>query len=274
MKKMFLGAVVVLLLSLGFTVYYLLSSLDGMVKTAIEASGSQATQTAVRVESVQIVLKDGSGAIRGVTVANPPGFSASQGFSLGEITTQINLKSLSEKVTIIERITVCEPEVFFELNDAGKNNLAELKRNLSTAASGSSATGQGNTAEPKLIIRKLLFTEGSIHARVVPLDKEYELQLPTLELNNLGGKNGATPTQIADQVLKVLTGRPWPRSKSKGLTGTRESSRTKATSTCKPRRINLERSLAASSRRFSVIEHEVAKLVTWRCDQQMLVDQS
>ena len=217
MKKMFLGAVLVLLLSLGFAVYYLLSGLDGMVKTAIETSGSQATQTAVRVESVQIVLKDGSGAIRGVTVANPQGFSAGKGFSLGEITTQINLKSLSEKVTVIEHITVRGPEVFFELNEAGKNNLAELKRNLSTAASGSSASGQGNTAEPKLIIRKLLFIEGNIHASVVPLDKEYELHLPTIELNNLGGKNGATPTQIADQVLKVLTDRALAEVKKQGI---------------------------------------------------------
>jgi hypothetical protein len=217
MKKMFLGAVLVLLLSLGFAVYYLLSGLDGMVKTAIETSGSQATQTAVRVESVQIVLKDGSAAIRGLTIANPQGFSASQGFSLGEITAQINLKSLSEEVTVIEHITVRGPEVFFELNEAGKNNLAELKRNLSTAASGSSASGKGNTAEPKLIIRKLLFTEGSIHARVVPLGKDYELRLPTLELNNLGGKNGATPTQIADQVLKVLTDRALAEVKKQGL---------------------------------------------------------
>ncbi len=80
-----------------------------------------------------------------------------------------------------------------------------------------SASGKGNTAEPKLIIRKLLFTEGSIHARVVPLGKDYELRLPTLELNNLGGKNGATPTQIADQVLKVLTDRALAEVKKQGL---------------------------------------------------------
>ena len=218
MKKIVLGAVLVLLLSIGFGVYYLLSNLDAIVKTAIETYGSQATQTAVRVESVQIVLKDGSGAIRGLTVGNPQGFTAQQAFSLGEIATQIELKSLSEGVTVIEHITVREPEVFFELNAAGKNNLGKLKKTLSSGTtSSSSSSGQGSSAEPRLIIRKLLFTDGNIHARVVPLDKSYELTLPKIELNDLGGKDGATPTQIADQVLRVLTERSLDEVKKKGL---------------------------------------------------------
>ena len=136
MKKIALGAVLVLLLTIGFGVYYLLSNLDSLVKTAIETYGSEATQTSVRVASVKIELTDGSGAIRGLTVGNPQGFGAKQAFSLGEIATQVNLKSLSEEVTVIEQITVRAPEVFFELNAAGKNNLAKLKENLSTGRSG------------------------------------------------------------------------------------------------------------------------------------------
>ncbi len=217
MKKIALGAFLVLLVTIGFGIYYLLSNLDGIVKTAIETYGSQATQTAVRVESVQIILKDGSGAIRGVTVGNPQGFVAKQAFSLGEISTQIDLKSLSEDVIVIEHITVRAPEVFFELNEAGKNNLDELNRNLSSSASGSSASGKSSDSDPKLIIRKLLFVDGNIHASVVPLNKDYELKLPKIELKNLGGKNGATPTQIADQVLKVLTDRALDEVKKKGL---------------------------------------------------------
>jgi len=218
MKKMFLGALLVLVLSFGFAVYYVLSGLDGMVKTAIETYGSQATQTAVRVASVKIVLKDGSGVIRGVTVGNPQGFTAPQAFALGEMATQVELKSLSEEITVVEQITVRAPEVFFELNAAGENNLAELKQNLAAGSSGVAApAGKKGAAEPRLIIRKLLFADGSIHARLVPLDKEYQLKLPTIALNNLGGKTGATPAQIADQVLKVLTERALAEVKKQGI---------------------------------------------------------
>lgn len=220
MKKLALGAFLVLVITIGFGVYYLLSNLDGFVKAAIETYGSQATQTTVRVESVRIGLKDGSGVIRGVTIGNPHGFVAKHAFSLGEISTQIDLKSLSEDVIVIEHITVRAPEVFFELNEAGKNNLGELNRNLSSSASGafaSSSSDKSSEAEPKLIIRKLRFVDGSIHARVVPLNKDYELKLPGIELQNLGGKNGATPTQIASQVFKVLADRALAEVKKEGI---------------------------------------------------------
>lgn len=217
MKKIAFGAFLVLVVSIGFGVYYLLSNLDGIVKTAIETYGTQATQTTVRVGSVQLGLKDGSGAIRRVTIGNPQGFTAPQAFSLGEITTRIDLASLSQEVTIIEYVTVIAPEVFFELNAAGKSNLAELKQSLESGNSTSTASVQNNGVEPQLIIRKLLFAEGSIHARVTPLNKVYELKLPEFELHNLGGSKGATPIRIADQVLKALTGRALAEVEKKGL---------------------------------------------------------
>lgn len=216
MKKVALGALLVLLLTVGLSVYFLLSNLDGLVKTAIETYGSEATKTSVSVSSVKIVLQDGSGSIQGLTVGNPKGFAEPKAFSLGKIATQIDLKSLSEDVPVIEHITIQAPEVFFELNQAGTNNLAALMDNLKSS-SGSSAEKKSSGSEPKLIIRKLLFTDGNIHAKVVPLNKDYELKLPDIQMNNIGGKTGATPAQIADQALKVLTDRALTAIKKKGL---------------------------------------------------------
>jgi hypothetical protein len=208
MKKLALGAFLVLLLSIGFGVYYLLSNLDSIVKAAIESYGSEATQTSVRVGKVQLELTDGSGAISGLTVGNPQGFAAAQAFSLGEIATHIDLKSLSEDVTVIEHIIIRAPEVFFELNEAGKNNLETLNKNISSGASAKSGSSSSKSsgAEPKLIIRKLLFEGGIIHAKVVPLNKDYDLKLPKIEMTNLG-----------DQVLKELTAKALAEVKRKGL---------------------------------------------------------
>ena len=112
------------------------------------------------------------------------------------------------------------PEVFFELNEAGETNLGVLKQNLSSASSGTSASSSANRnsgAEPKYIIRKLLFTDGNIHARAVALNQDYELKLPQIEMSNLGGKNGATPKQIAEQVLKTLTDRSLAEVQKQGI---------------------------------------------------------
>ena len=219
MKKVVLGAILVLLITIGFSVYYLLSNLDSLVKSAIETYGSEATQTSVRVDNVKIVLQDGSGTIRGLTIGNPKGFAAPHAFSLGEIATQIDLKSLSEDVPVIEHITIQVPEVFFELNEKGQNNLDKLKSNLQSGASSSSSSSSAKSggSEPKLIIRKLIFSGGNIHARVVPQDKDYELKLPNIQMNDLGGKTGATPSQIATQALKVLTDRALAEIKKKGI---------------------------------------------------------
>jgi len=219
MKKVALGAVLVLLITIGFGVYYLLSNLDSLVKSAIETYGSEATRTSVRVDNVKIVLQDGSGAIHGLTVGNPQGYGTPLAFSLGEIATQIDLKSLSEDVPVIELIAIRTPEVFFELNEKGQNNLDELKKNLQSGTSTSSSTSSDKSGgpEPKLIIRKLVFSDGNIHARVVPLDKEYELKLPSIQMNELGGKTGATPSQIASQVVKVLTDRALAEIKKQGI---------------------------------------------------------
>lgn len=219
MKKVVLGAILVLLITIGFGVYYLLSNLDSLVKSAIETYGSEATQTSVRVDNVKIILQDGSGAIHGLTVGNPKGFAAPHVFSLGEIATQIDLKSLSEDVPVIEQITIRAPEVFFEINEKGQNNLDKLKSNLQSGAptSSSSSSAKSGGSEPKLIIRKLIFSSGNIHARVVPLDKNYELKLPDIQMNDLGGKTGATPSQIASQALKVLTDRALAEITKKGI---------------------------------------------------------
>lgn len=225
MKKILLGAFLVLVLTIGFGVYYLLSNLDSIVKAAIETYGSEATQTAVRVDKVQLNLKDGAGAINGLTIGNPQGFEAPQAFSLGEVATQVDLQSLSGEVLVIEHITIKAPQVFFELNNAGKNNLEQLKKNLAAGSSGAKGSAgvqetqaaKSSGPEPKIIIRKVLFTDGSIQAKVVPLDKDYDLKLPTITMQNLGGKNGATPSQIADQVLTVLTDRALAEVKKKGI---------------------------------------------------------
>ncbi|MBW2520085.1 MAG: hypothetical protein JRD88_07010 [Deltaproteobacteria bacterium] len=218
MKKIAVGALLVFLITVGLGVYYLISNLDSIVKAAIEHYGSEATQTAVLVDQVQIKLADGSGFIRGLTVDNPQGFDTPQAFSLGEIATQIALKSFSEDTIIIEHVIVQSPEVYFELNATGQNNLAALKQNLSKGVPSTSDTpAENNGADPRLIIRKLLFEGGIIHARLLPLDKAYELKLPKIEMTNLGGKSGATPRQIADQALKKLTDQAMAVVRNKGL---------------------------------------------------------
>jgi uncharacterized protein involved in outer membrane biogenesis len=222
MKKIILGLLLVVIVAVGGGVYYVLNNLDNLVKAAIEKHGSAATQTAVRVESVKIDLLEGSGGISGLTIANTSGFAMPYAFSLGEIRTGIDLKSLEAEPYVISEITVLAPQVFVEINEDNKTNLNEIKNNLMAGVpTGSKAKPEtepadSTKAEPRLIIRRITFADGNINARVAALDnKEYQLKLPKLDMTDIGGTKGATPAELANEILTRLTDKASERVKKK-----------------------------------------------------------
>jgi hypothetical protein len=214
-KKPILISLLVLVVVLGAGLTYLLTNLNFMVKTAIEKYGSRATQTAVRVSRVKISLKEGSGSIYGLTVANPRGFETRHAFSLGEIGLKIDIQSLTKEVKVIDYIRVLAPEIYVEVNADNQNNLSEIQENLPTGGSGKPkpATEKKKGEEPRLTIRQIVFADGKVFAKIVPLNKEYELKMRSLEMRNLSG----TPTEITKQIISRLTGRALDQVKQKGM---------------------------------------------------------
>ena len=206
-KKVILIVLAVLVAAIGAALYYVFTNLDAIVKAAIEKAGSQTTQTAVRVDKVRIDLTDGAGIISGLSVANPKGFDAPHAFLLGAVETRIDLKSLTKGPIIIDKVIIRKPQVFYEMTKDREGNLNALQKNIGAATAGSGGADKtaAKSTEPKLIIRHFQLSGAALDANVVPLNKKYMLKLPTIDLKNLGGKNGATPSEISRQVLDTLT---------------------------------------------------------------------
>jgi hypothetical protein len=193
---------------------FVLGRLDAIVKAAIEKYGSAATGTAVRVESVRIRLREGQASFRGLTIGNPAGFREKNAFSLGEIGAGIDLRSVPEKVKVVDEIIVASPEIFAEVNEAGTLNLNVIGGNLRRSAppagkeeAGAKSGGRPET-EVRLIIRHILFSGGRIHLRLGSGDgRESVLRLPAVEMRNLGAPNGATPDRLTRLIVGELTRR-------------------------------------------------------------------
>lgn len=224
MKKVIVGLFLLLVIAIGAVSYYVFANLDAIVEAAIEKFGSEATKTTVSVDKVKISLKEGSGAIYGLTVANPGGFSDPNVFSLGEISTKIDYDSVSREIIIIDDITVLAPQVFFEMNKDKQTNLNELKKNLMSGQKQASKPAakeadKSTSGKPvKMIIRRVKFADGDINATVVPLNnKKYKLKLPALVLTNLGEPNGASPEEIANQIIDKLTDQAKAEIKKQGI---------------------------------------------------------
>jgi len=225
MKKTILIILALIIIVLAGGVYYVLTNLDSLVKQAIETYGSQATQTAVRVQGVNIRLQQASASISGLTVANPSGFSTPNIFSLGQISTRLNIKATDKKNIAIDEIKVLSPEIFYEVNADKKGNLNLLKDRL---AGGKSTSGQAKSgkaaAVPTISIRKFEFAGAALHALLVPLNnKTYDLKLPAFTLSNLHG----TPEQISRQVLNQLTDRARDEIRRKGIDAELDKARAK-----------------------------------------------
>ena len=131
------------------------------------------------------------------------------------------MKSVTKEVKIVDDITIKAPKSYVEVNKDKKNNLEEIQKNLP-----SGGTSKPKTKEPekkkegketKLIIRRFHFSKANIHAKVVPLNREYDLSLPAFEMRNIGGPNGATPPEIARQIISELTKRTLAEVRKKGI---------------------------------------------------------
>lgn len=212
-SKVMIGSVLIIVIALAAALYYVWSSLDSLVKTAIEEYGSQVTQTTVQVKQVKLqhTLAQGKGSIAGISVANPKGFSTPYAFTLGEIQTKIDIKTITQSPVVIDEIVVAAPQMFFEINNEAKANFNVLKDNINRAIPAKPASKQTETKTPeteiKIIIRRLLIQDGKVEATVIPLDKQLSTRLSRIELHNLGGKGGSTPAEIARQVLAVVVDR-------------------------------------------------------------------
>ena len=215
LKKPILISLLVLVIVLGAGITYLLTNLNFIVKMAIEKYGSEATQTTVRISKVDISLKEGSGSIHGLTVGNPNGFETRHAFSLCETGIKIDIQSLAKEVKVIDDIRVIAPEIFVEVNNDNKNNLQEIQKNLPKAGASKPKPQKEKQKgeEPRLNIRRILFAEGKIFAKITPMNKEYTLRMRSFEMRNLTG----TPTEISKQIISRITSRALAEVKRKGL---------------------------------------------------------
>lgn len=211
MKRILIVGVVVLVAAIAVAAWFLLANLNSLVASAIEQEGSRIVGTSVRVGSVSIDVRGGSGTIRGLRVANPAGFSGGDAFTLGEITLALDTGSLTSSPVVVERIRVAEPVANYEVDSVGRSNFGTLKSNVEKYSSGGAPAADGpSEGEPlKLVIRDFAFEKGAVRAdfsAVDPKQAPIQAELPTVRRKNLGAPSGATPDRIGKELLGAFTG--------------------------------------------------------------------
>lgn len=212
MKAIKIIAVVILVVvaGIGGLVFYGLSNLDSLVKTAVERFGSEAVGTQVTLNSVDIDLQSGRADLGGFTIANPEGYSTDYAFALDNIVVQLDPASVAgREVIVIREIIVDGASVIAELRSLRESNLRELADNIQGNLPDKKPVTEPEPSSeytgPNLRVERFRFTNADI-SLVSDQFENRTLEMPAVTANDLGGEDGLPPKELAaalmDQVIQ------------------------------------------------------------------------
>jgi hypothetical protein len=197
----------IVLVVAGVIAYVAMNS-GSLVKTAIEELGPDFLGVDVAVSEVNLALMEGSAQIKGLVVGNPSGFNGPHMMKLDEIKVVLDPNQISDTLVVMKEVLIDGAEIA-AIAQGQRTNFQQLMDNLEGAGGSSSAptedTADSAASEMKFIIDSFAFTNAgaSLNSDVLG---DLELDMPDIRLSDIGRKsNGATASEIAEQILKPIS---------------------------------------------------------------------
>jgi hypothetical protein len=195
--------------------------IDKIVKTGIVTVAPGITQTPVTLEAVHISLMNGEGTLKGFVIGNPEGFKTPYAVSVGKATLSVVPSSIMADKIVIHTIDVQSPEVAFEGNPFGDNNLKKIMSNVDSGAAATDKSAAKTPAQPaqsqgaakKLQLDNFSMTGIKIHATLSGVSsfpgmegKELTLPIPDIKFTQLGtGPDGITAADLTQKILQQIS---------------------------------------------------------------------
>ncbi len=215
MKKIILGIVVAVIVAGVVAVMVIGAHLGQIIKAGVETAGPKITQTPVTVDTVTVSLLGGSASVKDLVLGNPAGYKSPNAVNIGKAAVSLSPGSIFSDKVVIHSIELRSPEITFEGNPLGANNLKQIMDNVNPATATadkstnapSSATPAEKKAARKLQVDDLLITGAKVHANLTGLvNRELTLTLPEIHLINLGqDPDGITAADLTQKVLSTIT---------------------------------------------------------------------
>ena len=183
--------------------------MGNIVKAGINTVGPKITQTTLTVNAVDVSMLSGSAAVKGLVIGNPSGYKAPNAISVGVAAVSVSPMSVLSDKIVVKSVRVEAPEITFEGNPLGKNNLKQIEDNVNATAASFQSSSTNQTAKTnakpgkKLEVDEFIITGAKVH-----LGTGTTLPLPEIRLTDLGkGPDGITPADLTKVVLgEVISG--------------------------------------------------------------------
>ena len=166
-KKILFGAVIGLIALILIATIVIGVNLDKIVKTGIETVAPTITQTAVTLNAVSISVLTGSASVKGLIVGNPSGYQSPSAISIDQVAVSVAPASLLSDKIVVRSIAIQAPEITFEGNPFGANNLSKILDNVNGAATTNNPapTPSGKPAK-KLEVDDFLLAGAKVHVQL------------------------------------------------------------------------------------------------------------
>jgi hypothetical protein len=183
--------------------------LDDIVKKGVETVGPQIVKVPITLNAVHIGLATGSAKVKGLVVGNPEGYKTPYAISVGLASVGVNPFSVLSDKIVIRSVRVESPEISFEGNPLGKNNLSDIMESVNAIAKSGGPASTNTAAKPaqKIEVDDFLITGAKAHVSLTGMGgKEMTLSLPPIHLTDLGkGSGGLTPTDLTRAIMSAIT---------------------------------------------------------------------
>ena len=182
--------------------------LDTFVKNTIERKFSKILGVPVKTEEVFVSLRKGRVKISHLDIANPENFLSNFAFRVKEAEIQLKVFSLFSDKVEVEHIKVFTPEVNYEYNAMGKNNISTISSAIKQKPSNSNTANEA----PKSKKKQKKFVINDLHIKDVIISASAGIKLASfkidqLHMTNIGyNEQGITANQVFDIIMSQLLG--------------------------------------------------------------------
>lgn len=183
------AVLVLLLLALGGLILYI----DRVAEVAIERAGTAALGTETSVGSVAIGLLSGDFSLKGLEVANPPGFEKGAFLSLDGGRANLDLGSLRTDTVRVPEIALDGVTVLL-IRSGGKTNYATILE--SASGTGGRAPAEAEQPGKRFVVEQLRIRDVTARVQLAAAAgklTELEVKVPSIELENVGTETGGVP---------------------------------------------------------------------------------
>jgi len=201
-RTVILAVAALAVIALAGGAWRLYASRDALIKRAIEHFGPELTGVTVTVKRVKLEPVEGRGAISGLEIGNPRGFSGANALTLGEMRLAVDPATLTSDVVRIREISLEAPNITYERGAQG-DNLSAIQKRIESQLPKSKGSAGGKDASPQ---RKFIVDHVQVRGAKVNYGGAVTVGMPDLHLRDLGKKtNGATAAQLADEIWREVT---------------------------------------------------------------------